>query len=85
MRNFLQLYSRAPTHHGAQSMGHIAQNSSAVPGLPWSYTPSRGCETSIRIDPSLIQRKLTSQLCCPPVSGEGDGQGGMLMSDSSIA
>ncbi|GFO46959.1 hypothetical protein PoB_007346400 [Plakobranchus ocellatus] len=45
------------------------------------YSQQRLCETSTGIDPSLIQRKLTSQLCCPLVSGEKDGQGGMLMSD----
>ncbi|GFN93112.1 hypothetical protein PoB_001961800 [Plakobranchus ocellatus] len=50
----------------------------AVPGLPWSYTPSRGCGTSIGIDPSPIQKNLTSQLGsmsqrCPSVSGEGNG------------
>ncbi|GFN96234.1 hypothetical protein PoB_002274000 [Plakobranchus ocellatus] len=58
-----------------------------MPGLPWSYTPSRGCGTSTGIDPSPIQRKLTSQLGsvgqhCSPVLGEGNGQRGTLMSDS---
>ncbi|GFO23033.1 hypothetical protein PoB_004953800 [Plakobranchus ocellatus] len=56
-------------------------------GLPWSYTPSRGCGASTGIDPSPIHRKMTSRLGsvdqrCPPVSGEGSGQGGMLKSDS---
>ncbi|GFO00713.1 hypothetical protein PoB_002721800 [Plakobranchus ocellatus] len=58
-----------------------------MPGLPWSYTPSRRCGTSTGIDPSPIQRKLTSRLGsvgqhCPPVLGEGNGQRGTLMSDS---
>ncbi|GFN78469.1 hypothetical protein PoB_000497500 [Plakobranchus ocellatus] len=49
--------------------------SSAVPG----YTPSRGCGTSTKIDPSPIQRKLTGRLGgvgqhCPPISGEGNVQ-----------
>ncbi|GFO24491.1 hypothetical protein PoB_005099600 [Plakobranchus ocellatus] len=56
-------------------------------GLPWSYTPSRGCETSPGIDSRPMQRKMTSRLGsvgqrCSPVSGERSGQGGMLMSDS---
>ncbi|GFO04560.1 hypothetical protein PoB_003106500 [Plakobranchus ocellatus] len=72
---------------GAQPGGHVARHSSAVSGLPWSYTPSRGCGTSTGIDPSPIHRKMTSQLGsvgqrCPPVSGERSGHGGMLMSDS---
>ncbi|GFN97165.1 hypothetical protein PoB_002367100 [Plakobranchus ocellatus] len=71
----------------AQPGGHIARHSSAVSGLPWSYTPSRGCGTSTGIDPSPIRREMTSRLGsvgprCPPVSGEGSGQGGMLMGDS---
>ncbi|GFN92612.1 hypothetical protein PoB_001911800 [Plakobranchus ocellatus] len=73
--------------HGAQPRGHVARHFSAVSGLTWSYTPSRGCGTSTGMDPSPIQRKMTSRLGsvgqrCPPVSGEGSGQGGMLMSDS---
>ncbi|GFO26997.1 hypothetical protein PoB_005350200 [Plakobranchus ocellatus] len=76
-----------PARHRAQPKGHVARIPSAVPGLPWSYTPSRGCGTSTVIDPSPIQRKLTSRLGsvgrrCPPVSGEGNGQRGMLVSDS---
>ncbi|GFO19528.1 hypothetical protein PoB_004603300 [Plakobranchus ocellatus] len=51
-----------PAHHRSQIRGHIARISSAVPGLPWSYTPSRGCGTSIGVDPCPIQRKLTSGL-----------------------
>ncbi|GFO23776.1 hypothetical protein PoB_005028100 [Plakobranchus ocellatus] len=76
-----------PARHGAQPGGHVVRHSSAVSRLPWSYTPSRGCGTSTGVDPSPIQRKMTSQLGsvgqrCPAVSGEGNGQGGMLMSDS---
>ncbi|GFO14858.1 hypothetical protein PoB_004136300 [Plakobranchus ocellatus] len=86
----LEFYDSAPglpARHRAQPGGQVARHSSAVSGLPLSYTPSRGCGTSTGIDPSPIQRKLTSQLGsvsqrCPPVSGEGSGQGGMLMSDS---
>ncbi|GFN89069.1 hypothetical protein PoB_001557500 [Plakobranchus ocellatus] len=33
-----------------------------MPGLPWSYTTYRECATSTGIDPSPIQRKLTSGL-----------------------
>ncbi|GFO47040.1 hypothetical protein PoB_007354500 [Plakobranchus ocellatus] len=51
-----------PTRHGAQPGGHVARHSSAVSGLPWSYTPSRGCGTSTGIDPSPIHRKMTSRL-----------------------
>ncbi|GFO07597.1 hypothetical protein PoB_003410200 [Plakobranchus ocellatus] len=63
------------------------EHSSAVPGLPWSYTHSRGCGTSTGIDPSSNGRKLTSRLGrvgqhCPSVSGEGSGPGGMSVSDS---
>ncbi|GFN82815.1 hypothetical protein PoB_000932100 [Plakobranchus ocellatus] len=32
----------------------------AVSGLPWSYTPSRGCGACTGIDLSFIQRKMTS-------------------------
>ncbi|GFO46966.1 hypothetical protein PoB_007347100 [Plakobranchus ocellatus] len=76
-----------PARHGAQPGGHVARHSSAVSGLPWSYTPSRGRGTSTGIDPSPIHRKMTSRLGsvgqrCPPVSGEGSGKGGMLVSDS---
>ncbi|GFO00805.1 hypothetical protein PoB_002731000 [Plakobranchus ocellatus] len=46
----------------ASRAGHVACHSSAVSGLPWSYTPSRECGTSTGIDPSPIQRKMTSQL-----------------------
>ncbi|GFN81533.1 hypothetical protein PoB_000803900 [Plakobranchus ocellatus] len=61
-----------PARDGAQPRGHVARISSAVPGLPWSYTPSRGCGTSTGIDPSPIRRNRTSRLCsvcqrCPPV------------------
>ncbi|GFN74858.1 hypothetical protein PoB_000136400 [Plakobranchus ocellatus] len=75
-----------PARHGAQPRGHVGRISSAVPGLPWSYTASRGCGTSTGIDPSPIRRRMTSRLGsvgqrCPPVSGEGSGQEGMLMSD----
>ncbi|GFN78708.1 hypothetical protein PoB_000521400 [Plakobranchus ocellatus] len=70
-----------PAHHGAQPRGHIAWISSAVPGIPLSYTNSRG--TCTGIDPSHIQRKLISRLgAWVSVSEEGKVQGGMLMSDS---
>ncbi|GFO40679.1 hypothetical protein PoB_006718400 [Plakobranchus ocellatus] len=63
------------------------RHSSAESGLPWSCTLSRGCGISTGIDPSTVRRKLTSRLGsvgqrCPTVSAEGNGQGGMLMSDS---
>ncbi|GFO32995.1 hypothetical protein PoB_005950000 [Plakobranchus ocellatus] len=82
----LQLQGSPPDTEPNQG-GHIAQHSSSVPGLPWRYNPSRGRGTSTGIDPSPIQRKMTSCLGsmghrCPTVSGEGSGQGGMLMSDS---
>ncbi|GFN94994.1 hypothetical protein PoB_002150000 [Plakobranchus ocellatus] len=46
-----------------------------------------GCGTSTGIDPSPIQRELTSRLGsigqrCPPILKEEKGQGGLLMSDS---
>ncbi|GFO47898.1 hypothetical protein PoB_007440300 [Plakobranchus ocellatus] len=52
-----------------------------------NYTPNGGCGSSTGIDPSPIQRKLTSRLDnvdqrCPPFSGEGNGQRCMLVSDS---
>ncbi|GFN88502.1 hypothetical protein PoB_001500800 [Plakobranchus ocellatus] len=58
----------------------------------WSYTFNRECETSTGIDLSPTQRKLTSIFSfltsmghrCPPVSGEGNSQGAMLMSDESL-
>ncbi|GFO14910.1 hypothetical protein PoB_004141500 [Plakobranchus ocellatus] len=56
-----EVFNSAPAHHGAQPRVHFARISSAVPGLPWSYTFSRGCETSNGIDPSPIQRKMTSR------------------------
>ncbi|GFO04052.1 hypothetical protein PoB_003055700 [Plakobranchus ocellatus] len=62
MRRVLGFSSRAPVRHGVQPGGHVARHSSTVSGLPWSYTPSRGCGTSTGIDPSPIQRKLTSRL-----------------------
>ncbi|GFO32880.1 hypothetical protein PoB_005938500 [Plakobranchus ocellatus] len=76
-----------PARHGAQAGGHVARHPSAVSGLPWSYTPSRECGNSTGIDPSHIQRKMTSRLGsvgqrCPPVSGEGSGQGGILMNST---
>ncbi|GFO19366.1 hypothetical protein PoB_004587100 [Plakobranchus ocellatus] len=57
----IQLQGSPPTRR-AQPGGHVARHSSAVSGLPWSYTPSRGCGTSAGIDPSPIQRKMTSRL-----------------------
>ncbi|GFO31433.1 hypothetical protein PoB_005793800 [Plakobranchus ocellatus] len=76
-----------PARHGAQPGGHVARHSSAVSGLPWSYTPSRGCGTSTGTDPSPIQRKMTSRLVsvgqrCSPISGEGNDQGVMLVGDN---
>ncbi|GFO29438.1 hypothetical protein PoB_005594300 [Plakobranchus ocellatus] len=70
-----------------QPREHAARISNTVPWLPWSYTPSRGCGTSTGIDPSPIQRKMTSRLDsvgqrCPSVSGQESGQGGMFMSAS---
>ncbi|GFO37333.1 hypothetical protein PoB_006383800 [Plakobranchus ocellatus] len=59
---FLNSAPGFPAHHGAQPRGHIARLSSAVSGLPWSYTPNRGCGTSTGIDPSLIRRKMTCRL-----------------------
>ncbi|GFO10691.1 hypothetical protein PoB_003719600 [Plakobranchus ocellatus] len=72
--------------YGAQPRGHVARISSAVPRLPWSYIPSRGCGTSTGIDPSPIRRRMTSRLGSvgqrrPPISGEGCGRRGMMMSD----
>ncbi|GFO17738.1 hypothetical protein PoB_004424300 [Plakobranchus ocellatus] len=63
------------TDHRAQSREQIARISSAVPGLPWSSTPSRGWGTLTGIDPSPISRKIISRLdsvgkCCATVSGE---------------
>ncbi|GFO26994.1 hypothetical protein PoB_005349900 [Plakobranchus ocellatus] len=86
MGHVLRFSSRVPSH-GAQPGGHVARHSSAVLGLPWSYTPSRRCGTSTGIDPCPIKRKMTSRLGsvgqrCPTVSGERSGQGGILMSDS---
>ncbi|GFO13718.1 hypothetical protein PoB_004022300 [Plakobranchus ocellatus] len=50
-------------------------------GYPGAILPAEG------VGPLPIQRKLNSPLGtvgqrCPPASGEGSGQGGMLMSDS---
>ncbi|GFO06199.1 hypothetical protein PoB_003270400 [Plakobranchus ocellatus] len=56
IRKFFIFSSKAP-----QPRGHV-QISSTVRGLPLSYTLNRRCETPTGIDPSPIQRKLTSRL-----------------------
>ncbi|GFO46817.1 hypothetical protein PoB_007332200 [Plakobranchus ocellatus] len=78
-------YSALGLHarHRAQPRGHLVQHSSTVSKLPWSYTPSRGCGASSGIDPSPIQRKMTSRL--GSVSGEGNGHRGILVSDSNCS
>ncbi|GFN81307.1 hypothetical protein PoB_000781300 [Plakobranchus ocellatus] len=48
-------------------------------GYPGAILPAQGVETSTGIDPSPIQKKLTSRL--GSISGEGNGQRGMLMSN----
>ncbi|GFO49312.1 hypothetical protein PoB_007581700 [Plakobranchus ocellatus] len=56
MMRFSYSAPRLPTRHRAQPRIHIARHSSVVPGLPWSYTASRGCgiSTGSGIDPSPI-------------------------------
>ncbi|GFN87450.1 hypothetical protein PoB_001395600 [Plakobranchus ocellatus] len=88
----IQLQGSPPATEPNQ--GDTLRHSSAMSGLPWSYTPSRGCGTSTGIDPSPIQRKMTSQLGSVgqwlslinmppwPLPSPESGQGGMLMSDS---
>ncbi|GFO01353.1 hypothetical protein PoB_002785800 [Plakobranchus ocellatus] len=85
MRFFFNSTPGLPCPPRSQIKGHVARISSAVAKLSWSYTPSRGCGTFTGIDPSLIQRKMCSRFGrvgrrCPPILGEGNGQGGMLMS-----
>ncbi|GFO10264.1 hypothetical protein PoB_003676900 [Plakobranchus ocellatus] len=75
-----------PARHGAQPGDTLHGTPALCQGYPGAILPAEG-GTSTGIDPSPIQRKMTSRLGsvgqrCPPVSGEGSGQGGMLMSDS---
>ncbi|GFO46800.1 hypothetical protein PoB_007330500 [Plakobranchus ocellatus] len=86
MTGFSYSAPELPVRHRAQPRGHVVRHSSAVSGLPWSYTLSKGCGASTEIYPSPIQRKLTSRLGsvdrrCPPVSGEGNGQRSIMVSD----
>ncbi|GFO36941.1 hypothetical protein PoB_006344600 [Plakobranchus ocellatus] len=72
MRKFLGFSSRAPRPPRSPTKGtHCAALQRCVRAT-WSYTHSRGCGTSTGIDPSPIQRKMTSRLGsvgqrCPPV------------------
>ncbi|GFO29611.1 hypothetical protein PoB_005611600 [Plakobranchus ocellatus] len=56
----IQLQCSSPATEPNQ--GDTLRGTPALSGLPWSYTPSRGCGTSTGIDPSPIQRKMTSRL-----------------------
>ncbi|GFO22885.1 hypothetical protein PoB_004939000 [Plakobranchus ocellatus] len=67
-----------PVRHRAQLREYVAWHSSAVPGL----NSQQRVWDSTWIDPSPIQRKLTSPLGsvgrrCSPVSREGNGQRGI--------
>ncbi|GFO12442.1 hypothetical protein PoB_003894700 [Plakobranchus ocellatus] len=43
------------THHGAQPRGNIARNSSAGPGLPWSYILAEGVGPLLRLTKVLFK------------------------------